>query len=107
MSDMPKTERRAHERFAQAAAAQLHHDPSGRDFPGRCIDVSQGGLRMYIPAATPVRPGQLVQLTLSGVTEPALAGLGDKPLRATIVRVDRRDMPSTGQLAVGVKFTPA
>jgi hypothetical protein len=107
MSDEPRMERRAHPRFAQPAAVQFHHGPSGRDFPGRCVDVSQGGLRMHVPAATPVQPGQPVRLSLSGITEPALADLAGQPLGATIVRVDRGSLPREGQLTVGVKFTPA
>jgi hypothetical protein len=100
-------ERRAQKRFAQAAGVQFHHDLSGRDFPGRCVDVSQGGLQMYVPAATPVQPGQAVRLALSGITEPALAALGGKSLNATVVRVDRQALTQKGQLAIGVKFTLA
>ena len=107
MSEAARMERRAHKRFTQAAAVQFHHDLSGRDFPGRCVDVSQGGLQMYVPPAAPVQPGQAVRLALSGITEPALAALGGKPLDATIVRVDRQCLTQKGQLAISVKFMPA
>jgi len=107
MSAPELIERRKHQRHPLATSVQVFHGPSGRDFPGRCLDISAGGLKMYVPAATPVQPGHPIRLTLGAVSRPEFAGLGDKPIDGTIVRVDRDALLKTGHLAVGVKFAMA
>ena len=59
---------------------------------------------MYVPAATPVQPGQPIRLTVGGVNRPEFSVLSEKPLDATIVRVDRSTLLSDGHIAVGVRF---
>jgi hypothetical protein len=71
------------------------------------VDASLGGLQAYVPAATPVQPGQTVRLCVNGLGRPELASLGETPLDAIIVRVDRRKLLQTGHLAIGVKFAEA
>ena len=62
---------------------------------------------MYVPASVPVVPGQPIRLTIGSHSRPELAGLSDRPLDATIVRVDRGKMLSFGHLPVGVRFAEA
>jgi hypothetical protein len=106
MIDGPIKERRVSPRYATTAGVQLFHEPSKRDFPARCVNLSTGGLLMYVPAAVPVRTGQTVRLTLSQVGLPALAGLSAAPIEAKIVRVDRNALLAEGHLAVAVRFAP-
>jgi hypothetical protein len=62
---------------------------------------------MYVPVATPVKPGQPIRLTVAGPAPPEVTSLGQGPLEATIVRVERRGLLITGKLAVGVAFSPS
>jgi c-di-GMP-binding flagellar brake protein YcgR len=98
-------DRRMHPRHPLATSVQFHHAPSRRQFPGRCVDISAGGMKMYIPASTPVQPGHSVQLQMGSVNRPELAGLGAGPVSASVVRVDRHNLLANGHLAVGLRFT--
>jgi c-di-GMP-binding flagellar brake protein YcgR len=107
MIDRPVKERRVSPRYQLAAGVQFFHGPSGRNLPARCVDISRGGLLMYVPAASPVQPGQTIRLTLGAISLPKLAGLSGAPIGGTIVRVDRRALLAEGCLAVGVRFAQA
>lgn len=100
-------ERRKHARYPLTTGVEFYHEPSHQDLPARCTDVSQGGLRMYVPVATPIRAGDSVRLTLGALGRPEFSGLGEEPLNASIVRVDRHALLSSGHLAVGVRFMRA
>ncbi len=104
---MPIKERRVSPRYQLAAGVRFFHGPSGRDLPARCVDISRGGLLMYVPAASPVRPGQAVRLTLGAISLPEFAGLAGAPIEGTIVRVNRGALLAEGHLAVGVRFAQA
>lgn len=97
-------ERRSCARYPLSTGVNFYHEPSRRQFAGRGIDISSGGLLMYIPPNTPVQPGHVVRITVGGVNRPEFSGLSEKPLAATIVRVDRTGLIEKGHLAVGVKF---
>ncbi|MBS3733924.1 MAG: PilZ domain-containing protein [Phycisphaerae bacterium] len=107
MPDGRTIERRRHRRHPLATSVTFHHGPSHRQFPARCVDVSAGGVKLHVPAATPVRPGQPIRLRVDGVYRPEFASLANQELPATIVRVDRIAMVRTGHLAVGVRFDEA
>jgi len=97
-------ERRLHPRYPLPTAVQFFHGPSQREFPARCVNISAGGLLMYVPMAVPVQPGQPVRLTVGGARRPEFAGLSEQPVDATVVRVDRASLLTSGHLAVGVRF---
>ena len=107
MIDRPIKERRVSPRYQLAAGAQFFHGPSGRNLPGRCVDISRSGLLMYVPASAPVQAGQPIRLTLGAIDMAELAGLSAAPIEGTIVRVDRGKLLSEGHLAVGVRFAQA
>ena len=86
---------------------QFYHGPSQREFPGRTVDVSRTGTLMQVPATTPIRVGQTIRLNVSVIPHPQFADLGQDPIDATIVRVDRGALVATGQVAVGVRFAGA
>ena len=98
------TERRRHARHPLATSVDFYHGPAQRSFPARCVDISEGGLLMFVRADTPVRPGQAVRLGLGVLNRPEFACLGNRPVDATIVRVNRQALLSEGNLAVGVRF---
>jgi len=104
MIDGQTTERRLSPRHAVAAGVRFRHAPSGREFPGRCVNLSAGGLLMHVPAGVPACPGQTVRLALGRVDHGELAGLSEAQLEGRIVRVDRRALLSEGHLAVAVRF---
>lgn len=107
MGSTAPPERRKHQRYPLATSVEFHHGPSQRSFPARCVDISAGGMLMYVPAATPVQPGHPVQVTIGSVSRPEFAGLSERPVDATIVRVDRQALLSAGHLAVGLRFAHA
>lgn len=107
MIDGPLKERRISPRHEAATGVRFFHEPSQRDFPARCVNLSTGGLLMYVPAAAPVRPGQAVRLTLGQVGLSELAGLSASQIEAKIVRVDRNTLLAEGHLAVAVRFAQA
>jgi len=107
MAETEPTEQRMHPRYPLATSVEFFHGPSQREFPARCANISLGGLKMYVPVATPVRPGQAIRLAISGLSRPEFARLGTGPVHATIVRVDRQAMIAEGDLAVGVRFALA
>jgi hypothetical protein len=100
-------ERRAHPRVPIAGSAEFFHGPTQRDFPARCVDISVGGMLMYVPAQTPVQPGHPVRVCVGGINRPEFAPLGQTPVDATVVRVDRQKLLREGQLAVGIRFAEA
>lgn len=106
MCAAPQPERREHPRFPLAMGVQFYHGPSQREFPGRTVDVARGGTLMYVPATTPVRVGQTIRVDVGGIP-PQFADLGQGPVEATIVRVDRGKFASKGQVAIGVRFAGA
>jgi hypothetical protein len=67
---------------------------------------------MHAPAVAPLALGQRVRVRTAfasgldalGKFEPDLPQLAAGPVNATIVRVDRGEFLSTGQIVVGVKF---
>ena len=107
MQNNSSTERRAHRRYPLATSISFFHDQSQRNFPGRCIDVSDGGMMMYIPATSPIQAGQAIRLAVGSIDRPEFAELGEKTVDATVVRVDRHSLLTFGHIAVSVKFGPA
>lgn len=99
-----QADRRRHVRYPLTTMVQFYHGPSRRQFPARTVDISSGGVLMHVPASVPVTPGQPVRLTIGSHNRPEAAGLSDRPIDGTIVRVDRRGMLDVGHLPVGVRF---
>jgi c-di-GMP-binding flagellar brake protein YcgR len=104
MNARASAEKRKHARHPLTTSVQFYHGPSQRTFPGRCADISTGGLMMYVPAAAPVQPGQPIRLTIGSLNRPEFARLSERPIGATIIRVDRQSLLKSGHLAVGVRF---
>ena len=107
MTDVPTTDRRRHQRYPLSAGVRVYHEPSRGDLPARAVDISDGGMLMYMPVSAPVKPGQPVRLTIRRMPAGLFEALGAKPLAARIVRVQRRGLLITGKLAVGVEFASA
>ncbi len=97
-------DRRRSQRVPMAVAVQFFHGPTQREFPARSVDVSEGGMLMYVPAGAPVAAGQAVRVCVSAPTRPEFAGLAGKDITATIVHVDRQKMLVAGHLPVGIRF---
>ena len=105
MSATPSTERRRHQRYPLATSVQFFHAKSQRDFPGRSVDVSDGGMLMFVPATVPLHAGQNIRLNASAL--PARTDHTPGQRDATVVRVDRNALLSAGHIAVGVQFHEA
>ena len=105
MNERTSADRRQHVRYPLATTVQFYHCPSRREFPARSIDMSAGGILLYVPAGTPVASGQPIQLKLGVHGRPEFAPLSDAPLDGTVVRVDRKRMLDMGHLPVGVRFS--
>ena len=85
----------------------MFHGPTQREFPGRCANISAGGMLMYVPPTTPVQPGQSIRISIGAVDRPEFAPLSLRPVEATIVRVDRSSLLTQGNIAVGARFAEA
>ena len=107
MTEQPVVERRKHQRYPLSTSVEFHHGPSQRDFLGRCVDVSSGGMRMYVPPNAPVQAGHPISVNAGSVNRPELGLVGDEPVSATITRVERTGLVPEGNLAVGVRFSVA
>lgn len=107
MTEAPSKERRSHPRYPLATSVHFYHCPSQRDFPGRSVDISAGGMLMYVPATVPVHPGQCLRVSVGSAGRPEFAGLSEQPIDATVRRVDRNPLLAAGHLAVGVQFEGA
>ena len=93
------TERRRHPRQASRASLTLRHAASRREYPARCVDVSDGGLLAAVPITMPVRIAHEVEV--SSFESQALP----QPMqRAVVVRVERERLLGQGQLAVALRF---
>ncbi len=104
MCAAPTIDRRRHVRHPLPTSVEFHHESSAQNYVGRRVDLSEGGLLMYVPARVPIQVGDVVRLKARTAGPPELAG-SDEPLtKATIVRVDRHALLTMGHIAVGVKF---
>ena len=104
MARSENPDRRKHARHPLATTVQFYHGPSRREYPARSVDVSHGGMLMYLPASVPVARGHAIRVTIGSHARPELAELSNRPLDATVVRVDRRKVVNLGHLPVGIRF---
>ena len=107
MSQPPTTERRRHRRVPLSAGVEFRHGPTRRDFPARSVDLSAGGMLMYVPATVPVRVGQDVHLRIGRVEPDELAHLSGRAVDARVVRVERGALIACGHLAIALEFAAA
>jgi c-di-GMP-binding flagellar brake protein YcgR len=103
----PATDRRQHARHPLATSVEFYHHASRKTIAGRCVDISAGGMMMYVPASTPVRPGQIIDVSMGMIPRPEFANLSDTTVSASVARVDRTSLLSLGHLAVGIRFAKA
>ena len=103
MNQEDNSERRQHPRFKLVTKVDFHHGPTDRDFPAKSVDISAGGMMMYLPATVPVHKGQSVNVTVGSSDSPEFAGL-DETIFGKITRVDREPLLATGNIAISVKF---
>ena len=104
MSQTSGIERRLYRRYPLTESVEFFHAPTRRNFPASCRDISRGGMLMYVPATTPVAPGQSVRLRVADGLVPPVAELGGQVIHATVVRVDRRALLAGGHVALAVRF---
>lgn len=83
---------------------QFYHGQSMREYPARTVNISNGGMLMYVPISAPVAPGHTIRINLGSQSRPEFSGLGGEPCDATIVRVERKEITDVGYLPVGVRF---
>jgi hypothetical protein len=102
------SDRRKHQRFPLASSVEVHLSATGRSYPARGVDVSQGGMLVYLPASAPVAAGQELELTvIPSPTAPAPAGAANAVARkraGRVIRVDRDSLVRLGHLGVAVQF---
>jgi len=78
---------------------------ANRFFNGHSNNISKGGVLISVPLATPVRPGQSVELNFPRTTVLAEEkGQFSRIKSGRIIRVDRKNMIRDASLAVAVQF---
>lgn len=80
MNQPPPTERRCHRRLPLSASVEFRHGPTRRDYPARSVDLSAGGMLMYVPATVPIRVGHDVHLRIGRVDGDELTHLSGRAL---------------------------
>ena len=104
MVEKAPAERRVHQRYPLAGGVSFVHCPTKRRFPARCVDISRGGVQMYVPAAAPLKCGQPIRLDLPKVEQDELEQLDRQSVNCTVTRVDRSTLIEKGYLSVGLQF---
>ena len=104
MCAAPMIDRRRYVRQPLPTTVEFHHESSEQNYVGRRVDLSEGGLLMYVPARVPIQVGDVVRLKARATEQPELAGSEESVTKATIVRVDRHSLLTMGHVAVGVKL---
>jgi len=107
MTPAGSVDRRQHRRRPLATAVQSYHGPSQLEFTARSVDISEGGLLIHVPARLPIKPGDVLQITLSDVPNPEFADLIGRTIDATVVRVNRQSLLSVGYVSVGLSLPAA
>ena len=102
--EIPGTERRRGLRVQQNRPVKIFERSASRYFGGQTQDISTTGLRIELPASTPVVPGKLLSIHVGlGHDGHALANRRQM-IPARVVWVDRSATLQGGRLMAGVEF---
>jgi hypothetical protein len=97
-------ERRRGLRIRQIRPVKIHDPSAARYFGGQTHDVSSTGLRVALPAASPVRVGRMLNIHV-GLSESGEALANRRQMMpARVVWVDRQGTPASRTMTVGVEF---
>jgi c-di-GMP-binding flagellar brake protein YcgR len=102
---MSTVEQRSSVRVKAIGQCTLRHVSSGRDFPSRCLDISDGGMKLAVPLTAPLLCGHRVEISLPASISAGRNLAGGEWTSAEIVRVDRGKLVTDAALAVGIRFT--
>ncbi len=82
-------DRRRHSRNDIDWPVSVYHPRLGMFINGRSVDVSQGGAKVSLPLAVPIRRGQVIELNFPRTTTLAkMAGRFSRIKTALVVRVE-------------------
>jgi hypothetical protein len=96
------TDRRQGLRIPQTRPVKIFHPAANRYIPAQTLDLSPTGLRLTLPASTPLAAGALLQIHVAPSSSSPLAAKRSMT-PAKVVWIDR----STTQLQVGLQYTLA
>jgi protein involved in polysaccharide export with SLBB domain len=99
-------ERRRVDRVKVIRGASLTESAHGRQVVGSTRDVSATGVRLAIPAAVNLKPGDRVSVNLYGLAGLGLVRSNRSRLPGRVVWVKRSNRMVRPSLLVGVEFTP-
>ena len=78
---------------------------ANRFFYSKSVNISKGGVLLYVPMSTPVRPGHVVELNFPRTTSLAKKrGQFARIKSGKVVRVNRKSLFEGGDICVAVKF---
>ncbi len=101
------TERRQYQRYPIVTGLHFYHGPSDCEIPARVVNISDGGVLVFVATTARVRAGHPIRMDMGWFPHPKLVCPGRHYVAGTIVRVDRSAQRSTGQMEVGIRFAAA
>ncbi len=96
-------ERRRGLRIRQNRPVKVFEPGISRYFGGQTADISSAGLRLELPASTPIRPGKFLNVHVGTQAGEALA-THHRMLPARVIWIDRDSQVSRGRLVAGIEF---
>ena len=97
-------ERRRGLRIRQQRPVKLFEPSAARYYGGRTEDISAGGLRVELPASTPLMAGKLVNVHIGLRDEDVGFASRRAMLPARVIWIDRGSKAASGRLLAGVQL---
>jgi len=100
------TEQRSNVRTELNWPVSLWLPEVNRFFNGRSVNISKSGAFLAAPAATPIRPGHIVEVNFPRTMDLAKhKGRFARIKSGKVVRVDRKRLLDTASIGIAVQFT--
>jgi hypothetical protein len=103
LDDLSGAERRRGLRIRQTRPVKIHDPGAARYFGGQTQDVSATGLRLAVPAASPVRVGRMLNIHV-GLSESGQSLANRRQMMPARVVWVNQPAPGQNALTIGVEF---
>ncbi len=103
-SETSMPERRRGLRIRQNRPVKVFEPTVARYFGGQTEDISNSGLRLELPASTPVRPGKILNIHVGAPDSINTLANRMQMMPARVIWVDREHGMSRGRLLAGIEL---
>ncbi|HBG77651.1 MAG TPA: hypothetical protein DDW84_02215 [Phycisphaerales bacterium] len=99
------TENRQSNRTELSWPISMWMPDANRFFNGKTVNVAKGGVLLSMPMATPIRPGNVVEINFPrSMSLAKKKGQFARIKAGTVLRVDRETLTADATICVAVKF---